>query len=117
MIAPMAGKVLENRLHNFQQWSDFSEGYPSPEALLAGCPLDASGKVTSPIAMTEIIAESYVASAQVYLQCRLFRYDFIAPKDLKILVSQFCIAEGSSYPTMDLGNHVVTLSSRTSRIL
>ena len=81
MIAPMAGKVLEKRLHNFQQWSDFSEGYPSPEALLAGCQLDGAGKVTSPIAMTEIIAESYVASAQVYLQCRLFRYDYPAPPE------------------------------------
>lgn len=74
MIAPMAGKVLETRLHNFQQWSDFSEGYSSPEALFAGCQLDASGKVMSPVDMTELIAESYVASAKVYLQCRLFRY-------------------------------------------
>ena len=74
MIAPMAGKVSETRLHNFQKWSDFSEGYSSAEALLAGCQLDASGKVTSPVGMTELMAESYVASAKEYLQCKLFRY-------------------------------------------
>ena len=67
------GHILESKLHNFQQWSDFSEAYITPEMMLAECKLDAAGKVMSPVDMTNIIAESYVAAAQIYLQCRLFR--------------------------------------------
>ncbi|KAI4190937.1 MAG: hypothetical protein L6R41_000456 [Letrouitia leprolyta] len=73
MVAPMVGKIMESKLHNFQQWSDYAEAYITPEMMLAECKLDADGKVTSPVDMTNIIAESYVALAQIYLQCRLFR--------------------------------------------
>ncbi|KAL8687405.1 MAG: hypothetical protein Q9218_006414 [Villophora microphyllina] len=72
-VAPMVGRILESKLHNFQQWSDFSEAYITPEIMLEECKLDIFGKVVSPVDMTNIIAESYVASAQIYLQCRLFR--------------------------------------------
>ena len=69
----MVGKILEKKLHHFQQWSDLTENFVTPEIMLHSCNLDAAGKVTSPADMTSIIAESYVAAAQIYLQCRLFR--------------------------------------------
>ena len=48
-------------------------GCPAQE-LLDSCKLDEDGKVTTEAKVTELIAESYVAAAQIYLQCRLFRY-------------------------------------------
>ncbi|KAL8729382.1 MAG: hypothetical protein Q9166_004775 [cf. Caloplaca sp. 2 TL-2023] len=57
-VAPMVGNILESKLHNFQQWSDFSEAYITPEMMLEECKLDAAGKVMSPVDMTNIIAES-----------------------------------------------------------
>ncbi|KAL8760162.1 MAG: hypothetical protein Q9184_003419 [Pyrenodesmia sp. 2 TL-2023] len=57
-VVSMVGKILESKLHDFQQWSDFSEAYITPEMMLAECKLDAAGKVVSPVDMTNIIAES-----------------------------------------------------------
>ncbi|KAL8928156.1 MAG: hypothetical protein Q9208_001866 [Pyrenodesmia sp. 3 TL-2023] len=57
-VAPMVGQILESKLHNFQQWSDFSVAYITPEIMLAECQLDAAGKVMSAVDMTNIIAES-----------------------------------------------------------
>ena len=76
-IVPLVGRAVEERLENFWQWSDLSEGHPTSEALLSSCKLDENGKVTTAAEVTELTGEAYVATAQIYLQCRLFRY--IAP--------------------------------------
>lgn len=75
-VVPIAGKIIEDRLNGFHQWSDLSEGHASAEALLASCVLDQDGKVSCAVAVNELTAESYVAMAQIYLQCRVFRYGF-----------------------------------------
>lgn len=72
-VIPQAGKVIEEKLTNFWQWSEFSEGYGTPEDLLASCTLDDTGKVSNARKVTELTAECYVTSAEIYLQCRLFR--------------------------------------------
>lgn len=77
-VVPIAGKVIEDRLDGFRQWSDLSEGHASAEDLLASCVLDQDGKVSCAVAVNELTAESYVAMAQIYLQCRVFRYGFIS---------------------------------------
>lgn len=73
MIIPSAAKIILERLHNFRQWSDLSEGYDSPQALFDSCVLDETGKVVDAAMSIALNAESYVASAQIYLHCRLLR--------------------------------------------
>ncbi|CAN9080312.1 unnamed protein product [Alternaria alternata] len=67
------GRVIGERLQNFQHHSDLSEGYPNRQALLDSCELDENGKVSTAVKTTELLAESYVAAAQIYLYCRLMR--------------------------------------------
>jgi hypothetical protein len=70
----MIAKEIENKLVDFQQWSDITpEGYISAEILLRTCDLDENGKVTTDVEVTNLIAESYVAAAHIYLQCRALR--------------------------------------------
>jgi hypothetical protein len=69
----MVAREIEKRLENFHQWSDIHSGFATSEELLASCRLDENGKVTTAEEMTNIIAESYAASAQIYLHCRVFR--------------------------------------------
>ena len=73
VIIPSAGEQLEARLRDFQQWSDLSAGHSSSEQLLQSCVLNEEGEVTTAKEVTELIGESYVAAAQIYLHCRLFR--------------------------------------------
>ena len=61
------------RLDGFRQWSDLSEGHPSFEELFSRCVLDDKGLVTNATTSTELTAESYLASAKIYLHCRLLR--------------------------------------------
>lgn len=68
------GSVITTRLENFWQWSDLSEGHASSQDLIDSCNLDENGKVFSPVKVTELIAETYVAAAQIYLFCRLLRF-------------------------------------------
>ncbi|KAF2458504.1 fungal-specific transcription factor domain-containing protein [Lineolata rhizophorae] len=74
VIPAIASKVIE-RLENFWQWSDLSEGYSTSQELIAAAEteLDGNGKVTTPTKVTELIAESYSAAAQIYAHCRLLR--------------------------------------------
>ena len=72
-VYPAVGRELEKQLENFSQWSDLSEGHETCEALLTSCVLDGNGKVNSAERVTELVAETYVAAAQIYLQCRFFR--------------------------------------------
>lgn len=74
MTAQKLGSAIEQRLHNFWQWSDLSKGYATSQELLDSCELDENGKVSSCIKVTELVAESYVAAAQIYLYCRLLRF-------------------------------------------
>ncbi|KAK0744873.1 fungal-specific transcription factor domain-containing protein [Apiosordaria backusii] len=69
---PVARKI-KDKLNNFRQWSDLSEGYQTSQELLDSCELDENGKVATNVKVTELIGESYVAAAQIYLQCRVFR--------------------------------------------
>jgi hypothetical protein len=75
LAIPAAGKIILESLTNFRQWSDLSEGYDSPEALIEACEanVDENNKVTEAGLSVALNAESYVASAQIYLLCRLFR--------------------------------------------
>lgn len=79
IVIPRAAKILEQRLKNFWQWSEFSDGYQTSDALLESCILGADGKVSDATKVTELTAECYVASAEVYLQCRLFRRPRVDP--------------------------------------
>ena len=65
--------MLLQRLRKFHQWSDLSEGHESTEALFESCVLDDSGKIYSAVSSCELVAESYVATAEIYLHCRLLR--------------------------------------------
>lgn len=67
------GNAIADVLAKFWQWSGLSEGYETTEALFDSCIVDEHGKVSTREKVTELIAESYVAAAQIYLQCRLFR--------------------------------------------
>ncbi|KAF7550309.1 hypothetical protein G7Z17_g5794 [Cylindrodendrum hubeiense] len=71
----LVAKDLERLLTNFWQWSDLSEGHATAEEMLQRLSIGSKGKVDNPIHVTEIIAEGYVAAAQIYLQCRVFRYN------------------------------------------
>jgi hypothetical protein len=71
--AQKLGNAIRERLNNFWQWSDLSRGYATSEKLLNSCELDETGKVFSHVKVTELIAETYVAAAQIYLYCRLLR--------------------------------------------
>ncbi|KAH8590662.1 fungal-specific transcription factor domain-containing protein [Bisporella sp. PMI_857] len=71
-IIPTVGSAIEEVLSEFRQWSGLSEGCEGAEALFDSCEL-VDGKVTTREKVTELIAESYVAAAQIYLHCRLFR--------------------------------------------
>ena len=73
-VVPVAGKIVEDRLRDFQQWSDLSEGHATAEDLMESCVMDENGKVSCAATVNELTAESYVAMAQIYLHCRLFRY-------------------------------------------
>jgi hypothetical protein len=73
IVIPKAGEILVANLTNFRQWSDLSEGFETSEGLMESCELNEDGKVSDPIKVVELTAEAYLASAQIYLQCRLFR--------------------------------------------
>jgi len=71
-VVCLVGCEFERKLNNFQQWSELSEGFETSQELLESCELDENGKVTTATKVTELVAESYVAAAQIYLHCRLF---------------------------------------------
>jgi hypothetical protein len=74
----MVATKIQEHLENFQQWSELEprpETFESHDALLKACELDVdNNKVTTPKEVTNLIAISYVASAQIYLHSRTFRY-------------------------------------------
>lgn len=69
----LSAATLERRLAGLRQWSQLSEGFSSVQALIDACALDETGKVNSAVRVTELIAETYVLSAEIYLQCRVCR--------------------------------------------
>ena len=72
-MIPEVAELLLKRLRNFYQWSDLSEGHENTEALFQSCVLDENGKIFSAVSSCELTAESYVATAEIYLHCRLLR--------------------------------------------
>jgi hypothetical protein len=72
-IFPQGAEVIKQRLINFRQFSELSEGYETRKALLDSCKLNSDGKVDSSVKVTELTAETWVAAAQIYLYCRFFR--------------------------------------------
>jgi hypothetical protein len=74
-IIPLGAQALKRRLKNFHQWSELSDGYGSAEELLRSCVLNSDGLVESATTVTELTAEAWVQAAQLYLQCRFFRYE------------------------------------------
>lgn len=79
MVVREVANILLDRLHNFRQWSDLSRGHESTEALFDSCVLDEDGKIFSAVSSCELTAESYVATAEIYLHCRLLRKPRIHP--------------------------------------
>ncbi|RYN18360.1 hypothetical protein AA0112_g11598 [Alternaria arborescens] len=73
LAARNLGRVIGERLENFEQHSDLSEGYPNRQALLDSCKPDENGEIFTAVKTVELLAESYVATAQIYLYCRLMR--------------------------------------------
>lgn len=70
----LGGQALMRLLARLRQWSELSSGPASVEELMEACELDEHGKVDCPVRVTELIAETYILSAEIYLHCRLFRY-------------------------------------------
>jgi hypothetical protein len=73
MIIPYGAEEIERRLIDFRQFSDFSDGCETRQALLDSCSLNSDGKVDCQAKVTELTAETWVAAAQIYLYCRFFR--------------------------------------------
>ena len=67
---------MRQGLEGFSQWSDVTPfGHALGEALFASCVVDGeTGWVGTREEVTSLVAESYVAAAQVYVLCRVFRY-------------------------------------------
>lgn len=77
VIIPITGHEIENVLDTMWQWTPIASTiHTTSEALLKACreSLNEEGKVASAAAVTELTAASYLAAAQIYLHCRLFRY-------------------------------------------
>ncbi|KAK9772950.1 hypothetical protein SCAR479_10280 [Seiridium cardinale] len=88
-IIPVVGNEIRINLENFWQWTELVPcGYSTSQELLDSCQLDENGKVTTESEVTMLIAESYVAAAQIYLQCRLFRRRRNDPLVQKLLLRQ-----------------------------
>jgi hypothetical protein len=74
IVLPVGGERLRTKLVNFRQHSELSHGYPTSAELFASCKTDDDGKVTTATEVTELTGETWVAAAQIYLECRFFRY-------------------------------------------
>jgi len=72
-VLPKVGLAFRKQLKDFFQWCDLGSGYKTAEDLFNACKLDKDGKVTTALEVTLLIAESYVAAAEIYLFCRFFR--------------------------------------------
>ena len=72
-ILPHGAAKIEERLENFHQWSELSQGYVSSENLIRSCILDAYGKVNSPAKVTDLTGETWIIAAKLYLHCRFYR--------------------------------------------
>ena len=66
-------KTLLDRLENFHQWSELSEGHASLSALLEACPVGSASTDNSAARITDIGAQAWVAALKVYLHCRFYR--------------------------------------------
>lgn len=76
LVITLAAERIAKRLSNFHQWSDLSPGYSDLEALISDCGecLDAAtGKVNDAAMLTDLTGHAWIAAAQIYLQCRLYR--------------------------------------------
>ena len=72
----LAAERIEKRLSSFHQWSDLSPGYPILETLISDCDrfMDTeTNKVNDPAMLTDLTGHAWIAAAQIYLQCRLYR--------------------------------------------
>lgn len=72
-VTVIGAENLQRKLVNFHQHSELSPGYRTADDLFASCELDADGKVTTAAKVTELTGETWVAAAQIYLECRFFR--------------------------------------------
>ena len=100
-IYPAVGAALARPLASLRQWSDLSNGFPTSAALIAvaAAELNADQLVTTAERVNELIAESYVAAAQIYLHCRLLKkprshVDVQEPRDRLIKCIRWCPISG-----------------------
>jgi len=96
---PLGAKKIEEILTNFRQWSQLSCGSMTGEELLASCKLNDKGEVDCPIKITELGGEAWVAAAQIYLQCRFFRYELLLPSMLQLFLTHDISSKFSSLQT------------------
>lgn len=62
--------ALEEALASLKQWSNVSTGVYDADSVAM---LSSDGFATTSEQVTDLIADAYVLSAQIYLQCRVFR--------------------------------------------
>ena len=84
LAARKLGRAISERLENFWQWSDLSQGHVTTQQLIDSCELDENGKVFTAKSTTELVAENYAAAPHVYLYCRLKRKSRLHPHVQKI---------------------------------
>ena len=75
MVPRVAEEVLGEDVGNLRQCSELSNGPSSVEELLRECILDNDGFVATRREMTELGGEAWKAAVQIYIQCRVFRYE------------------------------------------
>lgn len=76
LVITLAAERIAKRLNNFHQWSDLSPGYTDLETLIidcGGCLDAATRKVNDAAMLTDLTGHAWIAAAQIYLQCRLYR--------------------------------------------
>ncbi|KAK6331487.1 hypothetical protein TWF730_004569 [Orbilia blumenaviensis] len=101
-VWPIVAGTLRTRLERVQQWSELSEGYSHAQELLDACILDEDGLVKTKEEATDLIAESYIQAALIYLECRFFRRSPFHPsvrRSIDILIKCFdrCPTNGNLY--------------------
>jgi hypothetical protein len=70
---PIGAQVINDKLVNFRQWSELSEGYDTTQELLDSVVLGDDGLVDCGTKVTELSGEAWVQASRLYLQCRFFR--------------------------------------------
>jgi Fungal specific transcription factor domain len=72
-MLPLGAQMIDNKLLNFRQWSELSEGYANVQELLDSIVLGDDKLVNTNVKVTELSGEAWVQACRLYLHCRFFR--------------------------------------------